>query len=411
MSTFLLIGLSYKSLRDGLIKHGHDYIEVRDIARTKFPNKLSDTRLVEDFSSHEKLIDRLDIALAGRQIDGILATYENYILPAAQIAEHFGLPGIPVEAAEACTDKFIMRQKFTKASQKISPDYAVVASKAEVLDFAKKHQYPLILKPANLSKSLLVTKSHNEAELLANYQRTMTNIDKVYKKYAADRQPKLLIEEFMTGSVHSVDAFVDAEGKPFVLEQVVDYQTGYDIGFDDNFHYSRLLPSKLPADQIASIRDVAALGCQALGMKNSPAHIEIILTKDGPQIVEIGARNGGYRDRMHNWANGIDIIGNEINLALGKQPKIEASRNDPCATLELFPKEPGIFQDINGKDQLKKLPSLAYLSIKAKQGDYVGKSADGHKMCVIVMLHNKDREQFERDLSFVNNDVSVITKS
>ena len=54
----------------------------------------------------------------------------------------------------------------------------------------------------------------------------------IYKKYAANRKPKMIIEEFMEGSVHSVDAFVDSNGTPHVLESIVDYQTGYDMGFD-----------------------------------------------------------------------------------------------------------------------------------------------------------------------------------
>ena len=56
--------------------------------------------------------------------------------------------------------------------------------------------------------------------------------------------------EYIKGSIHSVDAFVDSDGSPQVLEQVVDYETGFDVGYDDNFHYSRILPSRLSFEQI-----------------------------------------------------------------------------------------------------------------------------------------------------------------
>lgn len=411
MRTVLIVGTSFHTLRDYILEHGDDYVILRDIHLTKYPDKKLKRRVVCDFSSEETMLKAIEKVKQKHTIDAVIATYENYIVPAAFIAEQLGMPGIPVAAAKACTDKYMMRQLFAKAPQKISPDFEEVQSEEDVLAFARSHQYPLILKPANLAKSLLVSKVHDEAELLKVYRDTLQKIDGIYKRYAPNNTPKLLIEEFMEGSIHSVDAFVDTDGTPHVLREVVDYQTGYDIGYDDNFHYSRLLPSALPEVTIEQIRETAAIGCRALGMKNSPAHVEIILTNDGPRIVEIGARNGGYRERMHGVANGIDITGNALKLVLGEQPEITPTRNDPCAVLELFPKVPGTFTGIAGEEQLRALPSLNYFSVKGVIGEHVGKSSDGHKMTAVIMLHHTDPEQFKRDLDFVNQNVFVQTTS
>lgn len=407
--TILIVGTSFSNLKTYLEEYGYNYVVLRDRRLTKFPDKKLKKRVVCDFGSKETMLQTVDAVAAKQRIDGVIATYEDYVLPAAEIAAHLGIHGLPLEAAKACTDKFLMRQKFATAPEKISPDFAVVNSEQDLRDFTANHKFPLILKPANLSKSLMVTKNHSLEELLANYRRTLEKIDAVYKKYAPSRQPKLLVEEFLEGSIHSVDAFVDANGEPHILEQIVDYQTGYDIGFEDNFHYSRIMPSKLSAEAQAAFRHCAAVGIKALGMKNSPAHVEIIVTPDGPRIVEIGARNGGYRERMHALANGIDITGNALKLALGEMPEIVATRNDPIAVLELFPKTPGIFSGIKHEDKLRQLPSLKYLSIKRKTGEYAGKSSEGYKMCAVVMLHNSDSERFNRDLAFVNEQVRVIT--
>jgi biotin carboxylase len=408
--TILIVGTSFSTLRSYLEDHGYDYIVLKDVRLTKYPDKKFKRRVVCDFSSKDIILQTVDAIAAKKPISGVIATYEDYILPAAEIAAHLGLPGLPLEAAKACTDKFLMRQKFSEAPEKISPDFSVVHSEQDVQNFAASHNFPLILKPANLSKSLLVTKNHSMEELLANYSSTMEKIGAVYKKYAPNREPKLLVEEFLEGSVHSVDAFVDTNGEPHVLEQVVDYQTGYDIGFNDNFHYSRILPSQLSPDEQAALRHCAGVGIQALGIKNSPAHVEVIMTKEGPRIVEIGARNGGYRERMHRLANGIDITGNALKLVLGQTPEITARRNEPVAVLELFPKTPGNFAGIAHEEELRQLPSLTYLSIKKKPGEYVGKSSDGFKMCAVVILHHADSEQFHRDLTFVNEHVRVVTK-
>lgn len=405
----IIVGDSTTAARTYLLDHGFDFTTIKDRRLTKFPSKRLKHRVLADFSSSESILQVVDELHAKRPIHGVLVIYERFIGDAATIAKHLGLPGLPLEAAAACTDKFLMRQKFSAAPQKISPDFAVVTSEEGVRAFANAHDFPLILKPANLSKSLLVSKATSMEELLHNYAKTMRAIDAIYAKYAPGVTPKLLIEEFMEGPVHSVDAFVDSHGEPHVLDAVVDYQTGYDIGFNDNFHYSRLLPSKLPAETIARIREVAVLGCKALGMKNSPAHIEIILTADGPRIVEIGARNGGYRDRMHAMANGIDLEANAIRLSLGQTPHISASKTEPVGVFELFPKTPGIFTGIANEDRLRELPSLTYLSIPAKVGSFVGSSSDGYKMCMIVILHHADQATFEKDMAFLNTQVAVQT--
>lgn len=408
MYRFLIVGKNFSPLKEKVLARGDDYILLQDVAATKFPDKKFKRRIVADFSSRDSLIKTLQ-KLKG-SVDGVITTYENYVLPIAWIAEYLELPGIPVESAEACTDKFLMRQKFASAPRKISPGFETVGSRDDLTNFAKNHSFPLILKPANLSKSLLVTKSYNLDELLANYEKTMSLIDKLYARYAPGRKPKLIIEEFMEGPIFSVDAFVDSQGHPHVLKQVVDYQTGYDIGYDDNFHYSRRLPSQLPADKQEAIRETAAIGCKALGMRSSSAHVEIIYTKSGPMIVEIGARNGGYRERMHKLANGIDIYGLALTNALGKELDIRATKNESCAVLELFPKQAGIFKGIARQAELEALESLQYFAFKQTVGKHVGKSSEGYKACAIIILHNKDVGIFEHDLEFVNNNVHVITE-
>ncbi len=406
MHRYLIVGKRFPNLTAYILDHGDEYVLLAD----KMVNAQADEsgrNVAADFSSEQALLATVD-SLEGK-FDGVVATYENYILPAAQIANHLGLPGLPLAAAEACTDKELMRTLFAKAPEQISPAFAVAGSREEIIAFAQAHQFPLILKPANLAKSLLVTKNRDMDELLANYDKSVELLAGTYKKYAPNRKPKLIIEEFLEGSIHSVDAFIDSEGAPQILEQIVDYQTGYDIGYDDNFHYSRLLPSKLSADVQAAFRRTAELGVRALGIKNSPAHIEIIVTPAGPRIVEIGARNGGYRERMHYLSNGIDITGAALALARGVKQTVQASKNEPCAVLELFPKTPGIFTGLSNEQALRDLPSLNYISIKADPGKFIGKSSDGYKMAAVLILHNSDPEQFARDLEFVNSQVSVET--
>lgn len=405
----LVIGHGIKDLRDYLLEHGYEFIVLKDVKRFGAATDQPDRQIECDFSTEDTILAAVDEARERYPIAGVITVYENFVRDTARIAAYLKLPGLSFEAAAACTDKYLMRQLFAKAPEKISPDFAEVASELDVRAFAAAHQFPLILKPANLSKSLLVFKNDDLDTLLANYGLLMTRIDEVYAKYAPTSTPSVIIEEFMVGTVHSVDAFIDSAGSVHLLDAVVDYQTGYDIGYDDNFHYSRLVPSSLDRKQIEAINQVARLGCEALGMQNSPAHIELIMTSNGPMIVEIGARNGGYRARMHRLANGVDIIGNAVGLALGKQPDIRVTKHDSLGVFELFPRAAGAYRVLSGEEQLHSLPSFNYLSVKTTEGSMVGKSSDGYKAVAVIILYNADAAQFAADVAVLNSRVAVLT--
>jgi len=411
MKHILIVGKKFSGLVKTIEDAGYEYTVLKDSLTTKFPDKKLKRRVVADFSSIDRLFEVVDTLHAKQPIDGIITVYENYILPAAQIGQHLHLPHLPIKSAEACTDKFLMRTLFDTASEKISPAFATVHNEEDVRTFASTHSFPLILKPASLAKSLLVTRSDSLEELVANYQKSVQLLESTYKKYAPNRMASLIIEEFLEGTIHSVDAFIGSDGEPLVLDQIVDYKTGYDIGYDDNFHYSRVIPSTLNEDNQAKLRHCADIGIRVLGIKNSPAHVEIIMTKEGPRIVEIGARNGGYRERMHKLANDIDITKAAVSLALDQTPDVSSTKNESVAVLELFPKQAGYFSGIHNEQLLRDLPSLTYLSIKPQPGEFVGKSGDGYKMCAVVILHNEDAMAFQRDLDTVTDSVFVSTET
>lgn len=402
-----IIGKHFSGFRTYLENNKIEYTVFKD-ARSIPKNPQANTYYI-DFSDEQAVISMIKIQHAHSPFTAVVTLFEQYIVLAAQTAQELGLPGLPVDAAVACTDKSIMRQRFATAPKKVSPDFQKVSSWKEVEAFANTHQFPLILKPANLAKSLLVTKNHDMNELRASYDKMQHSINAVYEKYAPRNERIALIEEFLEGSIHSVDAFVDNQGNPTILPYIVDYQTGYDIGYDDNFHYSRIVPSALsPAAQV-DFMETAELAIRSLGMRNTAAHVEIIVTKDGARMVEIGARNGGYRERLHGLAHGINIYGNLLRTIAGKPVDVSHLKEEPCAVLELFPKTAGTFVALAHEAQLRTLPSLQYLSIKHTVGSFAGKSSEGYKASCVIVLHHTDTAQFNKDLEFVNSHVYIQT--
>jgi hypothetical protein len=197
---------------------------------------------------------------------------------------------------------------------------------------------------------------------------------------------------------------------------VVDYQTGYDIGQNDNFHFSRLCPSDLDKNMQKIMESVAIDGLKALKMLNTAAHVELILdTKSGkPKIVEIGARNGGYRDYIYGNSCGADIFAMNCMAIEGKGlDHYQMLKNDTdfnCSVLEIFPNKKGFFSGIENFDNIAKLKSFDSISVKYKEGETIGKSSDGFKMTAVIRLKSKNRDELLVDMFFIRDYCKVVVK-
>lgn len=345
-----------------------------------------------DYSQIDQEIIRLDGL--DLHIKGLLCTYENYIVAKAKLGSHFDVPVQSLDSAKLSTDKSLMRQAFLAADRTISPDYMTIDTLDQALQFANAHGYPLIIKPTNLVKSLLVLKCDDEDQLVQRFSYAADTIGELYEKYNIyDRAPQLIIEEFVAGEQYSIAAFVDKTGTPHFCEGIVSLKNAQDIHVDDNYLYSRTLPAELSQELEAEMFRVAEAGIRALKMSSVPAHIELMSGKSGIKIIEIGARIGGYRPRMYGYSYGIDMITQEVKLALGQLPDLTGEFKTYCATYELFPEGEGSFEEITSNLEPK---AFAYYRVTASAGDHIGPAKNGFKAAAIIIVTDENKESFDQ---------------
>lgn len=359
-----------------------------------------------DYSTEDTFKRSLDRTTDLPKIDGLLCSHENYIVFKAIAAETLQVPSMSIEAARACTDKYKMRSRFLEYNSEITPEFTFVESEQQLLDFAKRVGYPLILKPTNLVKSLLVTKCSTEDELLLAYKTTAAQVDDIYKKYhVTNRTPGLILEKFIVGRMCSVAAFVDKDGTPHFCDGIVDLVTAQDIGYDDNFLHARKLINDVDPALKEKIFKVARDGIAALDMRSSPAHVEIIYNDTDVQLVEIGARTGGYRPFLYKQSYGIDMLEQEARNAVGEQPRMDGDFKQYSALYELFPRAKSTFIRL---ENLQPKAAYAYLHEVAKPGDQVGCAKDGYKSLAVIGITDDDAASFAAKSGAVEN-IQVIT--
>jgi len=350
-------------------------------------------------------------ALPGRPVvDGILVTgYEQYVLPAAWIAEYFEVPSLSPAAARAATDKALMRQAFMEYDPAITPEYALVQQWDDAERFAKQHGFPVILKPANLMKSLFVSKNDSLEELRQHYEAMCSALPAVYERYRLG-EPRIVIEECLIGSMHTVAGFTDSTGKLSLLDDVVDCITAADIGKHDSYIFARRLPTQLTDDQAEALKVATQKGVAALGLTSIPIHAELMLTATGPKIIEIGARLGGYRPRMYGFTRGLDLYRAAIDTALQQQLNLQPTAERTCAVLEIFPEHEGTFAGITEQAAMLSLPSHLYSKVSVHSGDMTGPATTGYRAPLVVMLGHDEPSQVAHDTEWIKTHSTILTQ-
>lgn len=300
-----------------------------------------------------------DAVLAAAQdykTDGFLTLATDLPMRAvAYASEKLGLPGISYETAIKATDKGEMI-KALKAHNVESPWYFLIANEEELKTLKPSVTYPCILKPTDnaASRGVILVNSEEELDAAFSYSR----------EYA--RAGAVILEEYMVGPEVSVEVLT-WEGIPHVL-QVTDKLTTGAPHFVELGHNQ---PSRLPAEVVEKIKDVATRAVKALGITCGPSHVEIIVTAEGPKIVELGARLGGDCITSHlvHLSTGIDMVKETISALTGIKPVWEPTQQKGSAIRFLGSRENGVLERVDGFADAQNVPGVVEVSMIMEPGD------------------------------------------
>lgn len=114
-------------------------------------------------------------------------------------------------------------------------------------------------------------------------------------------------------------------------------------------------PSRLPEKDLLKIRDLTSRAIKAVGIENGPAHVEVMQTKQGPKMIELGARMGGDCITTHlvPLSTGIDMVKATIDIALGIEPDIIPKFSKGSA-IRFFKVPCGVIESIEGVESSRK---------------------------------------------------------
>lgn len=309
------------------------------------------------------------------------------------------------------TEKVVMRERLRDFSKSLVPKFMVIDSvtKKTVTSIAKEIGFPLIVKPSGLGASRLVSICYHQEELLSVLKKTFKVLQKTYKETDGRGEPTVLIEQFMEGSMYSIDAYVDAKGRATFCPTVF-VKTGREIGFDDFFGYSQMTPSILKKENLEIVQETALKAIHALGLRNTSAHVELMRTEHSWKVIELGPRLGGFRHEMHELTHGINHTMNDILNRAGEKVSVPKKQKGYAVAMKFFAKKEGYLKKLKGIKKAQDLKSFHHISINKNLGDRCRYAKHGGSSVFNIILFNKDRSSLLADIRRLEQMISIDVK-
>lgn len=347
----------------------------------------------------KEIISTIDIpAVVGaskkHRVDGVMTLASDMPMrTVAAVAKELGLVGITDETALKATNKAEMRKALKIAGVPI-PKFFKVSSNEEYERAIEAFDSPFIVKPADNSGSrgILLIEGMSAAVDAYNYSHQFS------------RNGDVVVEEYMRGPEVSVETLT-VDGECHVI-QITDKLT---TGVPHFVEMGHSQPTSLTSEVADSIRKVAKAANKAIGITNGPSHTEIIVTKDGPKIVELGARLGGDCITTHlvPLSTGVNMVECCIRIALGEKPDIKQKFNKGSA-IRYFQQRAGIVKDIIGIEDAEKVDGVKQVTIVHGVGESVTKITESGSRMGFVIAQGENSVKAIEDCEKALSKIKVV---
>jgi biotin carboxylase len=319
-SVLLVIGSGLKFYREYLVRSasararqaGCGLVLINNLQPT-WQREYFDEITVVNVFDHELLARTARDVAARHTVVGVLCWDEPLVMPSAELAVEFGVPGLSIPGMQGCRDKYSARTRLT-AGGLLQPGFAMTADLPEARAAAERIGYPVVVKPRALGASMGVVLVGNERELEDAFQvahgASLVG-DEPFRGGA-------MVEEYAVGPEISIDGAVHkGEYLPMFVARK---RTGVQPYFEEIGH---IVDASDPLLDDAVLMDTLARAHRVLGIEDGITHSEVRLTERGPLIIEINGRTGGdLIPFLGKIATGIDPGEVIVDVALGRRPDI-----------------------------------------------------------------------------------------
>lgn len=336
------------------------------------------TRIADAFSLTSTLdVDAVERLARREEADFVItSTSDAPVRVAAVVSERLGLPtGISSENAVCATQKDAMRTRLAEHGVPM-PDFRVCDTVEDFASALEHFGYDCIAKPADSAASRGV-------KLITPDDRS-TSVEELFELFRGfSRKGTVMVEQRVTGREVSVEGMT-VNGETAILT-ITDKLTTEPPYFVELGHSE---PSRLPAEAQEAIREVAKRTVEAIGIVTGPSHTEIMLTEEGPKVIEMAARLGGdfITSKLVPLSTGVDFVEGTVAAALGLPFDFTPRFHRGSAIRFITADRAGTLQAIDVPESVRQAEGVEEVEIYLSPGDSIetphsSNDRIGHVVC------------------------------
>lgn len=340
--------------------------------------RLAEYILVENFCETPEKIQTIAAKLKSfGPFSHVIAGTEESVVAASYLRRALNTRLSEHSIAKSCHDKLIMKQKLKSFDIPMN-DFFYLGEKHNSQEIFDQFGTPVVVKERTFSggKNLKFVTKPNELDGLKSK-------DKIAERYYDAQEA-------------SVESFI---------------QNG-EILFTNVTHYHTLGSINLvPADYDSSlIKEILSLNQRVISNLKihwGLTHLEMYLTKSGPYFGEIAIRPpGGYIMDLIGLSYDFDAWEAFVSIELGIPFDFPKKFTQYSAAWILHPGE-GKVKSIEGLDQIKLLPEIVKIKLKAKPNSIIEKRASVGKDIGYIKLSSPSHSQLLNTLKYCQDNLKI----
>ena len=229
----------------------------------------------------------------------VLAGQEPGVPLADELSERLGLATNGTALSAARRDKYEMIETLRAAGIRCADQFKTDDPDAAAAWAVRHGRTPVVVKPLSSASSDHVFICRT-AEEVADAARRVLAAHSMF----AERNTEVLVQEFLAGPEYAVDC-VSANGSRYLAGVWESERRAIDGG---RTIYDMCVLRDPDAAPVPALDAYVHTVLDALGIQHGPSHAEVIMTAQGPTLVEIGARlNGAMNADFYDAVFGTNV--------------------------------------------------------------------------------------------------------
>ncbi len=378
------------------------YVAVSDGDREAPGFALADEAIVASTYDARKTLRLARASNSVKCIDGVISAAADVPLTVAAVASALGLKGPSLKSARLASDKFLMKKALEKTGISV-PWFSMARDPEELKSLVGASEKTLVIKPIDSRGARGVIRLTEGVDLSWAFFEAKKN----------SPSGRVMVEEWVDGLQISTESVVSngLVATPGLSERNYEYLERFAPYVIEN---GGDLPGRLGPCELRAVNTVILGVARALGINDWTIKGDIVMTDQGPVVIEAAPRLSGGYFCTHTipLSSGIDIVEAAICLALGL--KVRTADLNPrfrkfVSQRFWFP-EAGVVKKVVVPPEFSEMPGLLEMNLHVSEGQELGAVVSHPGRAGMVITTGMSREEAEARAQEAIGSVEIITE-